>query len=244
MNGKHSGPKRMFTDQQEVAICDYYWTRRPSGFFPSYSETGVAFDCSSQLVVAALKRQGYPIRTVSEARQGRANKPTNVPTEPPPLCKCGCGTPVKWISKQNLWQSYAPGHYRPKALYHDADWLRREYCDNLHSLEEIASRFDVSTQTILKAMRKHGIQTRTPAESYAAKATKHREWDRNRRFVRNWPRLRNEIKDRDKWTCQHCSEQRDKDLHVHHIDKNRWNNHPDNLISLCAKCHHKAHGAR
>jgi len=33
----------------------------------------------------------------------------------------------------------------------------------------------------------------------------------------------------------------DENLHVHHIDKNRCNNLPENLLVLCAKCHKKEH---
>lgn len=29
--------------------------------------------------------------------------------------------------------------------------------------------------------------------------------------------------------------------HVHHIDENRMNNHPDNLMLLCINCHTKMH---
>lgn len=39
--------------------------------------------------------------------------------------------------------------------------------------------------------------------------------------------------------CVHCGS--DENLHVHHIDRNRSNNLPENLLVLCAKCHIKEH---
>lgn len=52
--------------------------------------------------------------------------------------------------------------------------------------------------------------------------------------------LRRSIRERDKYTCQMCkSPQGDIALHVHHIDDNKENSHPSNLISLCRSCHGK-----
>lgn len=44
-------------------------------------------------------------------------------------------------------------------------------------------------------------------------------------------------------TCESCgrSISISKHLHMHHIDRNRNNNTDDNLILLCATCHHKQH---
>jgi len=67
------------------------------------------------------------------------------------------------------------------------------------------------------------------------------DWD----YSHDWKAVANEIRDRDKWTCQLCGEQRKRwngDLHVHHIDEDKLNNHPHNLISLCPSCHHPLHG--
>jgi hypothetical protein len=58
-----------------------------------------------------------------------------------------------------------------------------------------------------------------------------------------WTRtFREQIRHRDKYTCQLCGAPEAeciKRLHVHHIDYNKRNIDPDNLVSLCIKCHTK-----
>lgn len=51
--------------------------------------------------------------------------------------------------------------------------------------------------------------------------------------------LRAKIRRRDKQTCQLCGQHRNDvgTLHVHHIDYDKRNNSPSNLISLCCTCH-------
>lgn len=51
--------------------------------------------------------------------------------------------------------------------------------------------------------------------------------------------LKYEIRKRYSWICQLCGKKRSAD--VHHIDWDKMNNHPDNLIVLCRSCHSKHH---
>lgn len=53
--------------------------------------------------------------------------------------------------------------------------------------------------------------------------------------------LKNFILERDEYKCQcpDCNILKEMDLHVHHIDYNKNNNNPDNLIILCNSCHMK-----
>jgi len=52
--------------------------------------------------------------------------------------------------------------------------------------------------------------------------------------------LKEQIRKRDKYKCQECGhiqkQLKDK-LNIHHIDYNKKNNIPENLISLCRSCH-------
>lgn len=51
--------------------------------------------------------------------------------------------------------------------------------------------------------------------------------------------LRAKIRKRDKYICQLCQKHQNETgtLHVHHIDYDKDNNDPANLISLCNECH-------
>lgn len=52
--------------------------------------------------------------------------------------------------------------------------------------------------------------------------------------------LRRKVLARDK-TCRDCST--DSGLQVHHIDRNRLNNAPENVVALCGPCHASRHEA-
>jgi len=57
--------------------------------------------------------------------------------------------------------------------------------------------------------------------------------------------FRQEIFERDGYKCQnvHCTKKTDK-LSIHHIDYDKGNCHPDNLITLCVSCNSKANSQR
>ena len=55
----------------------------------------------------------------------------------------------------------------------------------------------------------------------------------------NWTRsLKRDIRERDNYTCQLCGKlQEDRAFDIHHIDENKQNCNPNNLITLCHSCH-------
>ena len=53
-------------------------------------------------------------------------------------------------------------------------------------------------------------------------------------------KLKEQIRKRDNYRCQECrftQEQLKRKLDIHHIDFNKKNSNPNNLISLCHSCH-------
>lgn len=52
--------------------------------------------------------------------------------------------------------------------------------------------------------------------------------------------LKSKIRFRDNFTCRFCGKREgEKVLDVHHVDFDKTNNHPSNLITLCRSCHGK-----
>lgn len=47
---------------------------------------------------------------------------------------------------------------------------------------------------------------------------------------------------RDDYKCQFCWSE--KNIEVHHLDRNRKNNDPKNMLTLCRKCHREFHQKR
>jgi hypothetical protein len=168
---------------------------------------------------------------------------------PRPVCGCGCGTLTRWLPGKGRWAVYAMGHYRQFAPYKNEAWLRREYVSERRTLQDIATECGVSVTTVVKAMSKMGISRRDSSDAHVGRqigadnpAWKGgvADWD----YAADWKVIARKIRDRDEWTCKSCGEQRKRwghALHVHHIDEDKLNNDPENLISLCASCHQQTH---
>lgn len=77
---------------------------------------------------------------------------------------------------------------------------------------------------------------------YGITGANHPSWKESkasREYPVDWTEtLRRSIRERDKYTCQLCSKQQgDISMDVHHIDYNKQNCNPNNLVSLCRSCH-------
>lgn len=164
---------------------------------------------------------------------------------PRPECKCGCGHLTSWLVAKARWRVYVEGHYRAAHPYKDEVWLRAEYCDKRRTLQEIADECGVVRSSVRRFLHRFGIEPRDRSESRVGRAVGPKnpawrggvaEWD----YAAGWKSIARKIRDLDKWTCQICHERRPrwgKNLHVHHIDGDKLNNDPLNLISVCASCH-------
>lgn len=91
---------------------------------------------------------------------------------------------------------------------------------------------------------KHKASMNRPEVIAKCSGEYHHNWQGGKSFEPYGPefnaQLKNQIKERDNHTCQECHQTEDQlgyPLSAHHIDYDKRNNSPENLISLCHSCH-------
>ena len=230
-----------------------YTTPLEDGTWMGSKTIAEQLNVAGNTILYHLKNNNIKIRTPKERlANGKACKPRNKPVGEAPFCACGCGKKTKWVSKDNKWRVYYPGHYQPDKPYHHKEYLIKEYIEKQRNAIDIANDFGVNQSTIIKFLKKHNIPRRTQAESLKLSGKVRgknnpawkggvADWD----YSHDWKSICKKIKDRDEWTCQKCGKTKKRwghSLHVHHIDEDKTNNNLNNLISLCAECHMDSHG--
>lgn len=96
--------------------------------------------------------------------------------------------------------------------------------------------------------RKASPETRAKLRSQR-KLDKHPAWNGGSSYFPyslDWTKtLKQSIRERDGYSCANCgATQREKNFHVHHIDYDKSNCDPGNLITLCNSCHMKTNWNR
>ena len=117
-------------------------------------------------------------------------------------------------------------------------WLGKHRPDVMRKVNEGRDRWTKDNPEKLKEkygeMKGHWIGDKNP--NWAEGKSKER-------YGEDWTdELRESIRMRDKYICQLCGIHQDeieRKLQVHHIDYNKYNLNPNNLISLCTSCHMK-----
>lgn len=258
--------KRKLTDADLQEIVRLYTTPQPDGTWMGAKIIARMFGVHANAIYGRLKRLGIPTRPLQEAyTNGKRTKPIkNLPPEgnEPPLCKCGCGTPVEWNQRKNGWRAYVVGHYgAPPRPYTDKAWLQEQYEVLNKSTHQIADECGVSHGTIIRHLRRNGIRVRSQAESLrlsgAVSGERNPAWnggvtpERQRLYkTDNWSDLVKQVLQHDGYRCARCGRTKGDDdviLHTHHIaawaDYPELRFDPDNLITLCSLCHTWVHSS-
>ncbi len=78
-----------------------------------------------------------------------------------------------------------------------------------------------------------------PPESVIRRPGRPKDKSKPQPLPNDWPTIKEPVLVRDNYHCQACNST--TTLQVHHIDHDRSNNTPPNLITLCIPCHLKLH---
>lgn len=160
-------------------------------------------------------------------------------------------------------------HWRKPKPYWNKDWLEDEYKNKNKSANQIAREQNCIENNILYFLAKHKIPRRTMKQIRASKhwglkgkqngmcgkiGKLNPNWqgghspERQSEYAKSvWKELAKSILKRDNYICQGCGAKHEKEnrLVVHHIKQ--WAKYPklrfepNNLITLCERCHKNVH---
>ena len=123
------------------------------------------------------------------------------------------------------------------------DWriLKRKYCSRkcLYEFWKRSERYNGENNPAKSLVVKQKIsKAKKGIPSLNQRGEKHWNWQGGKSFepygIEFNKELKEEIKERDNYTCQLCNEK--EKLVIHHIDYCKKNNKKDNLITLCRRC--------
>jgi len=156
--------------------------------------------------------------------------------------KCSDGKIYFWLKKYDIpSRSFSEANTK----YHlTKEYLQQKYVDERLSTRQIAEEVGCGKTTIRCWLNRFDIPFRTISESQRGELSY--QWKGfNSECIT--PFVKDHIYDRDTYECQFCSKTyinidgKNDLMHVHHIDQNRRNNNPENLILLCSDCHAMLH---
>lgn len=171
------------------------------------------------------------------------------------FCKCGCEKPVKWSKRNNCWNKYIYHHNR-KGKGHSEESIKKMSEIKIGKIQSKEVREKNRKAHLGKKLTKKHCENISKARMGMIFSAKHREnigkaqaGEKSHRwkggisrlpYSQDWTEtLRKSIRQRDNYTCQLCGKtqkQEHRKLCVHHIDYDKENCNPENLIALCRSC--------
>jgi hypothetical protein len=191
-------------------------------------ESEVTGGCIRQRLI----KFNIPRRTISEGKKGKKLSNEN----------------IEKIKLTRLNKDWSP-------LY-TKEYLFDLYHNQLLSLSQISQLLKCSVGRVLNKLKLYNISRRSLKDAgkiYGKKREKENNvnWNNGSSFEPyplGWTKTyKEQIRCRDGHKCQLCGVPEIEciiKLHVHHIDYNKKNISPDNLISLCSSCHSKTVGKK
>lgn len=154
-------------------------------------------------------------------------------------CACGCGEKIERYY-------FSDGYWHERKYVHNHNHRGVPKGENQKQAAREATLRRVESGEHLQSIEKRRTNSNWLASVGRAAALLN--WNkRGRSNIREYPiewndELRDAIKQRDNYQCRTCNSE--SDLCVHHIDFNKANCSPDNLITLCRSCHGKEHSQK
>lgn len=201
--------------------------------------------CGCGTLIPPVNKMGKPARYVAGHYHPGGAKPGNIPWNKGKACpQLGGGNRGKKLSSEEISRRKATRLANNGGVYQRArGWQHAP--ETLAKMREANRRNAKAGEANPFYGKHHAPESRA---RMGARGEQHPHWKGGTgtlpygpEFTKKFKRL---IRERDKQTCQRCGKTRaeqSRALPVHHRDRNKANNDPTNLVTVCNSCHRWLH---